>query len=358
MILSDFRTFDSFAKGIYKKNGNDNPNLSILVIESKQSGVSILSTLKRIQNELFDKQITDSTVFITYSEDAYQYVMTRRANYPMIKDIHFIDNEENPIENYINCMKFDYVIMNPPFNVGGEIWDGARSHCNNENGVVCLMPLAQYKKNERYKYIASLERIENTSFDAVISGNLCITTNQSMDNGKVYEDFLFDSFNQNYRVFYDWNKLYLRERNIRLKIESYNPYTDFDIDLDFAIGNRAVKQSHCISVTGKGFDYYWNVLRRDYEDNWVSEVSIIHFNSKEARDNFTTFIYSKVGEPFMSKVIRGLNLIKVSSLVSYAIPQIDWEKVSDHPLWKEGKYDEAVLDAMGLKWEGDKIVEI
>ena len=60
----------------------------------------------------------------------------------------------------------------------------------------------------------------------------------------------------------------------------------------------------------------------------------------------------------MSKVIRGLNLIKVSSLVSYAIPQIDWEKVSDHPLWKEGKYDEAVLDAMGLRWKGERIVEI
>ena len=52
----------------------------------------------------------------------------------------------------------------------------------------------------------------------------------------------------------------------------------------------------------------------------------------------------------MSNAIRGLNLIKVSSLVSYAIPQIDWEKVSDHPLWKKGKYDEAVLDTMGLKW--------
>ena len=352
MILSNFRTFDSFAKGIYKKNGNDNPNLSILVIESKQSGVSILSTLKRIQNESFDKQITDSTVFITYSEDVYQYVMTRRANYPMIKGIHFIDNEENSIENYINCMKFDYVIMNPPFNVGGEIWDGARSHCNNENGVVCLMPLAQYKKNERYKYIASLERIENILFDAVISGNLCITTCQSMPNGKTYEDFLFDCFNQNYRDFYEWNKR--NDKGLEVCRRDNKPYTDFDIDLDFAIGNRVVKQSHCISVTGAGFDYYWNVLREDYEDKWVSELAIIHFPSKEARENFTTLIYSKVGEPFMSNVIRGLNLIKVSSLVSYAIPQIDWEKVSDHPLWKKGKYDEAVLDVMGLKWTEDK----
>ena len=60
----------------------------------------------------------------------------------------------------------------------------------------------------------------------------------------------------------------------------------------------------------------------------------------------------------MSKVLMGLNLIGYGYIVSYAIPQIDWEKISNHPLWKEGKYDEAVLDTMGLKWEGEKIVEV
>ena len=250
-------------------------------------------------------------------------------------------------------MKFDKVIMNPPYDIGGKIWSEVRKVSEN---IVCLMPLAQYKKNERYKYIDYFEVVNNTLFDAIISGNLCITTCQSKDNRKTYEDFLFDGFNQNYRSFYEWNRR--NDRNIKVCIKAYKPYTDFDIDLDFTIGNRAVKQSHCISVTGKGFDYYWNVLKRGYEDTWVSELSIIHFPSKESRNNFTTFIYSKVGEPFMSKVIKGLNLIKVSSLVSYAIPQIDWEKISDHPLWKEGKYDEAVLDAMGLRWEDNSKTKI
>ena len=243
--------------------------------------------------------------------------------------------------------------MNPPYDIGGKIWDEVRKVSEN---IVCLMPLAHYKKNERYKYIDSFEVVNNTLFDAIIPGNLCITTSQSIDNGKVYEDFLFDSFNQNYRAFYDCNK-----RNYKglFLVEKRNkPYTDFDIDLDFIIGNRAVDHQHCISVTGKGFDYYWNVLRRNYEDKWVSGVVTIHFSSKEARNNFTTFVYSKVGEPLMSKVLTGLNLTASCSIASYAIPQIDWEKISDHPLWKEGKYDEAVLDTMGLKWEGERIVEI
>ena len=359
MILSDFRTFDSFAKGIYKKNGNDNPNLSILVIESKQSGVSILSTLKRIQNESFDKQITDSTVFITYSEDVYQYVMTRRANYPMIKDIHFIDNEENPIENYINCMKFDYVIMNPPFNVGGEVWDETRSHCNNENGVVCLMPLAQYKKNERYKYIASLERIENTSFDAAISGNLCVTTSQSIDNGKDYEDFLFDSFNQNYRAFYEWNRR--NDKGLEVCRKDNKPFTDFDIDLDFIETNRLCAPKN-LGGSGFGKDgcgYKFNVLKEGYEEKWIKGVALIHLNSQKEKDNFSKWWYSAPKEKGLSsKMAIGLNMVTISNLIKYAIPQIDWEKVSDHPSWKEGKYDEAVLDTMGLKWEGERIVEV
>ena len=250
-------------------------------------------------------------------------------------------------------MKFDKVIMNPPYSIGGDILDKAKKVSKN---IICLMPLAQYKKYKRYKYIASLEIADMSLFDASIIGNLCITTSQSKDNGKSYEDFLFDNFNQNYRDFYDWNRRNFR--NLFLLDKRYRPYTDFDIDLDFSMGSRSVKQSHCISVTRKGFDYYWNVLRRDYEDKWANRIINIHFSSKEARNNFTTFIYSKVGEPLMSKVLTGLNLTASCSIASYAIPQIDWETISDHPLWKEGKYDEAVLDVMGLKWEGDKIVEV
>ena len=100
-------------------------------------------------------------------------------------------------------MKFDKVIMNPPYHIGGKIWDEARKVSED---IICLMPLAQYKKNERYKYIDCFEIADNSLFDARITGNLCITTCQSMDNGKDYEDFIFDSFNQDYRAFYDWNR--------------------------------------------------------------------------------------------------------------------------------------------------------
>ena len=45
---------------------------------------------------------------------------------------------------------FDKVIMNPPYNIGGKVWDETRNVSEN---IVCLMPLTQYKVNKRYKYI-------------------------------------------------------------------------------------------------------------------------------------------------------------------------------------------------------------
>ena len=253
-------------------------------------------------------------------------------------------------------MKFDKVIMNPPYDIGEKIWYKVRKVSEN---IVCLMPLAQYKKNERYKYIDYFEIVNNTSFDAYISGNLCITTSQSIDNGKDYEDFLFDSFNQNYRAFYDWNRR--NDKGLEVCRKDNKPYTYFDIDLDFIEINRlCVPKNIGSSGFGKdGCGYKFNVLKRGYEEKWIKNIALIHFNSQKEKDNFSKWWYSAPKEEGLSsKVMVGLNMVGASILTKYAIPQIDWSEISNHPLWKEGKYDEAVLDTMGLKWEGERIVEV
>ena len=246
--------------------------------------------------------------------------------------------------------------MNPPYDIGGKIWDKVRKVSEN---IVCLMPLAQYKKDERYKYIASLEIIDNSLFDALITGNLCITTSQSMDNGKSYEDFLFDSFNQNYRAFYEWNRR--NDKGLEVCRKDNKPYTYFDIDLDFIEINRLCVPKK-IGTSGfgkKGCGYKFNVIKKNYEESWIKNIALIHFNSQKEKDNFSKWWYSAPKEEGLSsKMVIGLNMVGASILTKYAIPQIDWSEISNHPLWKEGKYDEAVLDTMGLKWEGDKIVEI
>ena len=147
--------------------------------------------------------------------------------------------------------------MNPPYSIGGKIWDKARKVSEN---IVCLMPLAQYKKNERYRYIDSFEIVNNSLFDARITGNLCITTSQSMNNEKNYEDFLFDSFNQNYRAFYEWNKR--NDKGLFFVERRNKPYTDFNIDLDFIETNRLCAPINLgTSGFGKnGCGYKFNLL--------------------------------------------------------------------------------------------------
>ena len=253
-------------------------------------------------------------------------------------------------------LHFNKAIMNPPYNIGGKIWDEARKV---SDLVICLMPLAQYKEGDRIKYIASYKPVGGEGFDAIITDNLCITTSQSMDNGKTYEDFLFDSFNQNYRDFYEWNRR--NYKGLEVCRRDNKPYTDFDINLDFIETNRLCSPKN---IGGSGFGkggcgYKFNVLKEGYEKKWIKGIALIHLNSQKEKDNFSEWWYSAPKEKGLSsKMTTGLNMLTISNLISYAIPQIDWEKVSDHPLWKEGKYDEAVLDVMGLKWDGDKIVEI
>ena len=108
-----------------------------------------------------------------------------------------------------------------------------------------------------------------------------------------------------------------------------------------------------------GCGYKFNVLKRGYEDKWIKNIALIHLNSQKEKDNFSKWWYYAPKEKGLSsKMTIGLNMVGASILTKYAIPQIDWENISDHPLWKEGKYDEAVLDTMGLKWEGERIVEV
>ena len=79
--------------------------------------------------------------------------------------------------------------------------------------------------------------------------------------------------------------------------------------------------------------------------------------SEQARNNLAIFWYNgKKGESFISKVILGVHSAEASSEYYFAIPQIDWENISDNPLWKAGNYDEAVLSEMGLKFDENGVI--
>ena len=255
-------------------------------------------------------------------------------------------------------MEFTKIIMNPPYDkgLGGKIAFEVISLLRDNKDCICLMPLSNYKNKsaELWRKVKTFELADPKLFvDADITKNLCICTleNRNVNKYRSYEDIEMESYDPRFKAFYEVNsKLPLRyvfRRCDNAKAE------DFNTDLDVLDTNRLPDESVGYMFGGTGFGYEWNILK-DYS-KVSSGASCVHMPSKKAKDNYTIWLYEKnrIGT-LADKLIWGTNKITVSSTCSIAIPQIDWETISDNPLWKEGKYDEAVLDVMDLIWDADK----
>lgn len=250
-------------------------------------------------------------------------------------------------------MKVDYVFMNPPYSLGGKITTEAKKHANR---TVCLMPLSCYKKksDELWRYVESMDLADPKMFeDAVITNNLCICTlgKETVDVYKCYEDMEMGSYNLQYSVFYRKNKVmpkYFTHLGNLVKKDGVT----FEREKTFIYLLRtAVHGCH-----KTGYDVEYNTTNQAIGEiptlcSGQYQYFFLDMKTNKAKENLATFWYK--GE-LMDKLLWGLN--KCGGTCEPAIPQIDWEGISDHPLWKEGKYDEAVLDVMGLKWDGDVIV--
>ena len=252
-------------------------------------------------------------------------------------------------------MTYDFIFMNPPYgSIGGPVTTEAKKHANK---TVCLMPLSCYKKksDELWRYVESMDLADPKMFaDATITDNLCICTLREavVDRFESYDDMAMESYDPKFKAFYEYNNAHkLFEWHASYKKD----YQTLNIDTDFVELDRLADARGGSGYGTGGCGYKWNVLKDGYQECWAASIVCIHFETPKQKNNFAKWWYQGAkGKSFSSRVNLGLNSRSPSFL---AIPQIDWEGISDHPLWKEGKYDEAVLDVMGLKWDGDVIVE-
>lgn len=255
-------------------------------------------------------------------------------------------------------MNFDKIIMNAPYSngLGGKITFEVISLLKDYGNCICLMPLSNYKNKsaELWRYVKTFELANPKLFvDAKITENLCICTleNKNVDKYRTYEELSMESYDPKFRVFYEVNsKLPLR---YRISEKRNAKVEDFNTDLDVLDTNRLPDESVGYMFGGAGFGYKWNILK-DYS-KVSSGASCVHMPSKKAKDNYTIWLYKKnrIGT-LADKLIWVTNKITVSSTCSIAIPQIDWETISDNPLWKKGDYDGAVLSEMNLHWNVEK----
>ena len=249
-------------------------------------------------------------------------------------------------------MTYDFIFMNPPYgSIGGPIATEAKKYARK---TVCLMPLSCYKaeKNELYRYVGKMELADPKMFeDASITNNLCICTLRKdvVDKYKTYEELSMESYDPKFKAFYEYNKAH---KVLDWHSAYKEDYQTLNIDTDFVELDRLADAKGGSGYGTGGCGYKWNVLKDGYQDCWAASIVCIHFETPKQKNNFASWWYQGAkGKSFSSKVNLGLNSRTPSFL---AIPQIDWETISDTQLWKEGKYDEAVLSEMGLKWDDEK----
>lgn len=285
------------------------------------------------------------------------------ATISLLKDYDSIDEFNDPRVEYIEIgqdlpMKFDKIIMNPPYSLGNKVTETILSSLNDNGDCVCLMPLSQYKKKELYRHVDSFELADPKLFeDAVITENLSISSlKRNIVDKYTWEELQFASFDKRYRLFYEWNTE--NNRGLKPTHKTYSDMNMYNIDTDFIETSRAFSSASGAGFGKGGIGYEYNVNFTRAGD--LADLLFISFSTKVAKINFSKYWYNnKKGEALASKAILGVHSVHSGAHYYFAIPQIDWENIhiNQKELWDKGDYDEAVLSEMGLKWQGDSIVE-
>ena len=307
-----------------------------------------------------------------------------------IEIIKWLMNEER--------VEFDYILMNPPYNVGNSITKFAilptkpnssvptnfvKERIIDENGdvineelpagshqtllsdgkCVCLMPLSQYKSNNLYRHVEDFRLADPDMFeDADITNNLCICTLRKdvVDKYKTYEEMSMESYDPAFKAFYEVNKPNGTFYDAGQPWANNKKLFDWN-DTWVYLCRAAADGVHSEDAT----DRRWNlaesrveiddIQRPGKDGNGRYSLRVIKFvkgDTRKSCKNLSTWFYAYGKDGLADKLLHSLK--KNSGSIELAIPQIDWEAISDTPLWKEGKYDEAVLDVMGLKWNDKK----
>ena len=239
------------------------------------------------------------------------------------------------------------------------------------NKCVCLMPLSQYKKKELYRYVDSFELADPSLFeDVVITENLsvCVLKADIVDK-YTWLDLAMESYDQRYIEYYKYNSVnYGKYLDFKFKIIGKTPEAGYKIVEGLGIKKQIFIHRRCthgINKTRDSYFYKVNTSKISYLDipfvgnvkakdgsyaNYMWAMSSIILPSQKARDNCGFWINSSA---VIGNIMMGLHTDGTTRL---CWPQIDWEHISDSPLWKAGNYDEAVLSEMGLKFDENGVI--
>ena len=265
------------------------------------------------------------------------------------KNLYYFYNTDEVLKM---CKKFDYIIANPPYAMGNELTKTVVE--NVEFGkYINLMPVSKYKGKELYRYVESIEKVEDHFDDACVGESLTITTMSKIaDTFSSFDELEFCKVNPKLLDYYKQNFHKKQTFTILELIQGFNSVEEItsflntlNKETDFLIHTRTVKDGLYLS----GMTYEWNVSKTlenknihfgtQGENKYRAPIGYIRFNTKQERDNFTEFWYMGEKNGLMQKLIKGLN--KSSGSLLPAIPRVDWSHPwTDEEILKEYGYTE------------------
>ena len=359
----------SYVKEVIDKLGKDesnfktklkNPKNIIISYRGQQNHVvrnyyinKILEYIPGIYNNIyqsflligqFDEQFVSqlsgyNKVYILYDSEE------QKINYidAVEKNLYYFYNTDEVLKM---CKKFDYIIANPPYAMGNDLTKTVIE--NVEFGkYINLMPASKYKGKELYRYVESIDKLDDNFEGACIGDSLTVATMSKIaDTFSSFEELEMCKADNKFKKFYRANI----NRTTSYKIGLY--YTkpekeEYSQNTDFFVYLRAAANG--VDMSGGAFD--WNNKLKSEEElqsyiiRWYESKQtcvcgqFILFNTPTEKDNFTNYWYRNGTSGLCHKLLKGLN--KSSGTITPAIPRVDWSHPwTDEEILKEYGYTE------------------
>ena len=248
-----------------------------------------------------------------------------------------------------------HTISNPPFSI--DFTKELIEHTIEQSiNSILLCPLSCISK-EYIKRIKSFEKIETFEhFDIEEQSCLFIFETDRFNHNIKEDTLLLSSFDSRYYLFYKYN---FEHSAFSVIFErDKNPISE-RFENEYFIETSKIPTSSVSGFSLKGDGFKFNVLKS--KSAWLLDKIGVRFNSVKEKDNFCKWWYYYDTDKVYNKINSEKSLSRIISLgllskglykkqLPFVIPAIDWIKIEQNPLWKSKKYDEAVLDEMGLKF--------
>lgn len=309
-----------------------------------------------LYNELLNAGYNQNNIYL-----CYQDWLRKETNivYTDIMNVYIESNfrdYETILHNYVSLeeainlsqqTKFDYIIANPPFQMGNEVTRFVMENVAFDS-YINLMPASKYKKKNLFEKVVSVNSAQDCFEDALIGASLilCVLKNQA-STFTSYETFEVEKMDPRFRDYYLKN----------LSYPCRYPYSCAPIikeDTEQATRDKAlasmqqwykkVSTTFCVTVrtvldgthkTPNCFDYKWNIAENVPDLSvplcWSSQgghvqitVGFIDLSNAEAKKNLCAFWYKN---PLMNELLWGLQ--KTIGTASTALPNIDFSKDRD-----------------------------